>query len=298
MSRRFGNYEVLETIERVGGTTTYRARQTTLDRLVMLTILPPQEAEKAAFKQRFERQFAAASRLSHPNIAGAVDAGTIDGHHYIAAEYTGGRRLADALAAREWFPVRRCVAIARDIARALAHLDEHRMVHRNVTPQAILLAESGLAKLRGFSFSKEDIGSPSETWFDVDAYAAQYTSPEMVNPASRVSARADIYALGCVLYHLLTGRPPFPGNYAPEILLKQETAPVPDPRTLREDLPMPLLRVLMRCLAKDPAQRYRTARALVKALDDLQEVRPAEAPPASPGSRPLGRLRSLLRRPK
>ena len=298
MSRKFGNYEVLELIERVGGTSTYKARQTTLDRLVMLTILPPQQAEKAAFKQRFGRQFAAASKLSHPNVAGAVDAGTVDGHLYIAAEYTGGMRLADALAAREWFPLRRSVAIALDVAHALTHLEEHRILHRNVSPQTILLAESGLAKLRGFSLSKEDVGSASETWFDLDAYAAQYTSPEMINPASPVDARSDISSLGCVLYHILTGRPPFPGTYAPEVLKKQQTVPVPAAQTYREDLPAPLASVLDRCLEKKAADRYPSARALADDLEALKERRPQSAEPDPAVSRPLGRLRSFLRRSK
>ncbi len=278
----FGGYKILELVDRAAGARIFLARQTSVDRIVTLTVLPKPQEGKAAFKKRFERQTAAASRINHPNVVCAVDAGSVHGHKFIASEYAGGQRLSAMLASGEWIPIRRCLAIARDIASALAHLESVRVIHRGVTPEAIVLADSGVAKLRGFSLSKLYDGDASQTWFDVDKRAARYMSPEVVESARLVDTRADIYSFGCVLYHLLTGRPPFDGKYAIEITKKQVEEPPRDPRELREDLPSPLRIVVLRCLRKNPAQRYRSASELVAALQAIQlgtAVAPAVLPP-------------------
>lgn len=285
----FGGYKILELIEKSGGARVFLARQTSVDRLVTLTVLPEAQGEKTAFKKRFERQIDAASRLSHPNVVCAVDAGSVEGHRYIAAEYAGGQRLSDLLAKREWIPTRRCITVAQDLANALAHLESRRVVHRGVTPRAIVLAESGAAKLRGFSLSKLHEGEASQTWFDFDTYAAQYMSPEIAQSARVVDARADAYSFGCVLYHMLTGQPPFKGKYAIEIMKKQVEEAPPEPREQREDLPDHLRAVLLKCLSKSPAQRYRTAADLAR---DLEGPSPGES--SNPALKTRPRRRSWI----
>ncbi|MCP5065432.1 MAG: serine/threonine protein kinase [bacterium] len=282
----FGGYRILELIERVAGVHVFLARQASIDRLVTLTVLPESQGEKSAFKQRFERQVLAASRVNHPNVVRAVDAGSVEGHRYIASEYAGGTRLSELLARGEWVSIRRCVAIASDIATALAHLETTRLVHRSVTPRAIVLAEAGVAKLRGFSLSKFQEGDASQTWFDFDAYDAQYMSPEIVRSARFVDARADIYSFGCVLYHVLTGQTPFPGERAVDIMKMQvETAPR-DPRELRDDLPEALCEVLLKCLRKDVAMRHRSAAELAEKVNAIRKgERSARRVPA-PQQRP------------
>jgi serine/threonine protein kinase len=296
----FGGYTILELVEKIGGAHVFLARQASVDRLVTLTVLPKAQREKPAYRRRFERQIDAASRLNHPNVVRAVDAGSIQDHRYIASEYAGGQRLSDTLARREWIPTRRCVNIARGIASALVHLESKRVIHRGVNPRAILLAESGAAKLRGFSLSKILEGEASQTWFDFDAYAAQYMSPEIAESARLVDTRADIYSFGCVLYHLLTGRPPFTGKYALEIMKQHVEAPAPDPREHRDDLTDSLRAVVLRCLSKSPAQRYRTAAALAEALEG-PEARNSSGPTAPPdGTRLRGRgwLGKIFRTPE
>lgn len=270
----FGGYTILELVEKIGGAHVFLARQASVDRLVTLTVLPKAQCEKPVFKRRFDRQIDAASRLNHPNVVRAVDAGSIQDHRYIASEYAGGQRLSDLLARREWIPTRRCVGLARDIASALVHLESKRVIHRGVDPRAIVLAESGAAKLRGFSLSKLLEGEASQTWFDFDAYAAQYMSPEIAESARLVDTRADIYSFGCVLYHVFTGRPPFQGKYALEITKKQVEESPADPRTLRDGMSDRLAAVLLRCLEKSPARRYATAAELAEALE---EPRPGSA---------------------
>jgi serine/threonine-protein kinase len=266
----FGPYRILELIELTGGTHIFLARQTSVDRIVTLTVLPPQNATKAAFIKRFQRQVLAASRLSHPNVVRAIDAGSIDGFQYIAAEHAGGQRLEMALEQGEWFPTRRCVAIGLDIARALVHLESKAIVHRGLNPRAIVLAESGVAKLRSFSLSKLVEVDGSQTWFDVDRYAARYMAPELVRFTEDVDARADLYALGCVLYHVIAGRPPFDGSTSAEIMKQHAQQEVSDPRAERPDLPAGLVKIVLRCLEKEREKRYPDARALVSRLEAVE----------------------------
>lgn len=286
--KRFGKYEVLRQIGRSGGAFVYRARQVSVDRLVTLTILPRQEAEKPAYRTRFERQVAAASKLRHPNVLSAIDAGSISGHQYIVAEYVGGRRLSDALEANEWFGIRRTVHIALCLARALEHVDSVGILHRNLTPHHVILGDGGMVKLRGFSFARPHRKSTSETWFEPDDYAVAYKAPDWVNEKT-LDIRADLYSLGCVLHHLLTGRPPYGSGNAATILERHVKSPIPDPRVLRKDVPDDLAEVLQRLLAKDRDERYADASQLVA---DLEAIEKGERVPA----RPQLKRRRLFRR--
>lgn len=266
--RRFGKYEVLRQIGRSGGAFVYRARQVSVDRLVTLTILPRQEAEKPAYRQRFERQVAAASKLRHPNVLSAIDAGSIAGHQYIVAEYIGGRRLSDALEANEWFGLRRAVHIALCVARALEHVDSVGLLHRNLTPQHVILGDGDMVKLRGFSFARPHRKASSETWFEVDDREVCYKAPDWVSQKV-LDVRADLYSLGCILFHMLTGRPPYSGGPAAAVLERHVKSPVPDPRTLRKDVSEDLAFVVQRLLAKDREERHPDATALVADLEAI-----------------------------
>ncbi len=283
--RQFGNYEVLERISQEGGTDLYRARQTNLGRLVAITALSPEAADKPAYRTRFERQFAAASKLRHPNIRAAIDAGEVAGHRYIVGEAGGATRLSDRLKEGEWFGRRRSLAIGLDIARALECLEEAQIVHRHVTPAEILLVEAGIAKLRGFSFSKEIKIGARETWFDADPYWALYTAPEVVSEGEPVDNRSDIYSLGCVIYHLLSGRPPFDGGTAIAVFDQHINAAPPAIDTLCEDLPRDVKTIVHRCLEKDRALRYERASDVVADLKAAQAGHPLPTPTPSLMSR-------------
>jgi len=286
--KRFGNYEVLRFLGEAGGARVYRARQVSVDRFVTLTILPRQQMGKIAYRTRFERQIAAASKLRHPNILSAIDAGSIGGHQYLVAEHVDGRRLSAALAEGEWFGVHRAVRIALAIARALEHLEAVGMLHRNLTPQCVLLGEEGIVKLRGFSFSRPQRPAASETWFEPDDYTVQYKAPDWVTHKT-LDIRADLYSLGCVLYTLLTGRPPFRGGTAASILERHVKQAVPDPSTLRSDVSPDLRDVVMRLLAKDRDERYATPAEVVADLDAIEQEKPIAAPRRNKRRRLFGR---------
>ncbi len=282
VQRRFGNYRVLALLGQVGGTRIYRAHQETVDRLVTLKVLPRQESEKPAFRMRFERQLAAASKLRHPNILSALDAGSIAGHQYIAFEHVGGVRLAAMLEEGEWFSVRRATTIALGLARALEHVEAAGMLHRSVNPRCILMDRSGIPKLRGFSFARPRRERAGETHFDLDDstahYGAHYRSPDSI-AHDQLDARADIYSLGCILYEMLTGRPPFAETSAVVILERHANAPVPDPRELCKDLTDSLANVLAKALQKDREKRYATPSEMVADLEAVLAGRDVSPPP-------------------
>jgi len=286
--KRFGNYDVLRFLGEVGGARVYRARQVSVDRLVTLTILPRGQMEKIAYRTRFERQVAAASKLRHPNILSAIDAGSVGGHQYLVAEWVGGRRLAVALAEGEWFGVRRAVRIALAMARALEHVDSVGMLHRNLTPQCVLLGDAGVVKLRGFSFSRPHRETASETWFEPDDYTVLYKAPDWVTHKT-LDIRADMYSLGCVLYEVLTGRAPYRGGTAASILERHVQAAVPDPSALRSDVTPDLKAVITRLLAKSRDDRHATATELVADLDAIDQGKPIATPKTSGRRRLFGR---------
>lgn len=278
--REFAGYQLFERLSTRGGTVTFRARQKSLGRDVVVTVLPPAGVAKPEQRARFDRQVAVASRLRHDNVISAIDAGAAAGCLYVVFEKIDGRTLAEAFERGESFSADAVVAIGLDIARALDHVAANHLVHRNVVPASILLVDHGPAKLAGFSAAKVRVSQGHETWLETDSQSARYAAPEMVDGKKSVDIRADLYSLGCALFHAATGRPPFAQGSAPEIHAHHVASPPPDPRTLRKGLPEGLVRVLDRLLRKSPALRYAKPADLVA---DLEAVRAGRTPEWGPG---------------
>jgi eukaryotic-like serine/threonine-protein kinase len=288
--RRIAGYELLELVDRRGGVAVYRARQLAVDRVVDLTVLPPSSAAKPACLARFERTLAVTSRLRHDNVISALDAGTSAGYRYFVTEHVEGPTLAAALAAGEEFPLPRAVAVALGVARALTHLESVGIVHRGIDPRSVVLSSAELVKLTGFTSAKERSPRGAETWFDADTEAASYVSPDRVRGDRGIDSRADVYSLGCVLYRMVNGRPPFKGMSAASILDAHLARRPRDPRTIRDDLPAGLVQVLDRCLRKTPDERYVTAADLVR---DLEAVAAGRRPPTPDAGRPIWPARAV-----
>ncbi len=274
--RKFGGYEVLDLVVREKGVERYRARQTSLARLVDLTVLSPESARRPASALRFERIQSVTVRLRHENVIAAIDAGDHLGWRYFVTEHVEGTTLADALARKETFTPARILEIGHGVARAVAYLDEVGVVHRDVAPHTIVAAPGLPVKLTGFLTAKATSRETSETWFDTETVDAAYISPERIRGDRGVDAKSDLYSLGCVLYRLVAGRPPFHGAPAAAILDAHRFRRPRDPRTIVPDLSPGLVRVLDRCLRKDPATRYDSPSQLAA---DLHALRAGAAPP-------------------
>jgi serine/threonine-protein kinase len=266
---RIEGYDILSFLGHRGGTRVYQAVQQTLQRKVRLSVLPPQAAEKPAHRLRFERELAVVSELQHDNILGAIEAGEHDGARFVVTEDVAGRTLADAFASGRELTPQESAAIARDVAAALDGFEQAGYVHRWVTPHAIVRTEAGVNKLARLSRSKRRQPSAEESWFDAEADdEVFYRSPESIRGAGTLDVRGDIYGLGCVLYHMLAGRPPFRGPAAVVMAAHLERAPRPL-RAKSSAIPEALERIVMTCLAKSRADRYQHASEVVRDLDAI-----------------------------
>lgn len=266
---RIDGYDILSCLGRRGGAWIYQALQRALQRTVRLAILPPSEARKPAYRLRFERELEVVAELQHENVLGVIEAGEQEGHRYVVTEDVAGRTLADALHAGRTFDVATAVRIAGDVAAALERFETAGYVHRNVTPRSIVLTEAGVTKLGGLSRSKRRRRGADESWFDAEADdEIFYRPPEAIRGSGALDVRGDLYALGCTLYHLLAGRPPFRGPAAVVLAAHVERAPRPI-RTRLPEVSEELEGIVLTCLAKSRADRYQHASELRHALAAL-----------------------------
>jgi serine/threonine protein kinase len=215
---------------------------------------------------------AALGGLDHPNVVRATDAGEADGVAYLVMDLVDGVDLARVLRSRGRLRVADACEAARQAATGLAHLAGRGLVHRDVKPSNLMIDRGGVAKVLDLGLAAPGpTGGTAEPLTEsghvVGTY--EYLAPEQADNARGVDARADVYALGCTLYHLLTGRPPYAGSRfatAPAKLLAHASAPVPDVRTSAPDVPPGLAEVVRRMMAKDPADRFSGPAAAAAAL--------------------------------
>ena len=292
-----GRYELLEVIGRGGMGVVYRARDRVLDRIVAVKVLPDELADNRILVERFEREARAAARLSHPNIVSVYDSGHDAGVRFIVMEYVPGVSLAQLMRERERLGVAESVEIAAQIASALAVAHSAGIVHRDVKPGTVMVDPEGTVKVLDFGIARAT-ADIALTRTAMVLGSAPYIAPEAALGRS-ADARTDIYSLGCVLYEMLTGRPPFIGDL-PAVVMNQHTVSEPQPpRELRPEIPRALDALVLRMLAKLPTDRPQSAAELVGALRaTLREpevptaatavVAPtaatASAPPAPPSS--------------
>lgn len=259
-----GRYELMETIGAGGMAIVIKAHCTLLDRPVAIKILRDQYAANQEFLDRFQREARAAARLSHPNIVSIYDVGQENGKQFIVMEYVPGRNLKEYLRAEGPLPPRTVAEIGRQIAAALAHAHQRGIIHRDIKPHNILITPEGQVKVTDFGIARAAAAS-SLTETGVVLGSVHYFSPEQAR-GEPVDARSDIYALGVVLYELLTGKLPFEGDSPIAVALRHLDSDPPSPRTLRPEVPEALEKIILKAMARDPAERYQTAGELQQAL--------------------------------
>jgi tRNA A-37 threonylcarbamoyl transferase component Bud32 len=276
--------------------TVWEAEDKVLTRRVAIKVLHPHLAGDDAFRTRFRREAVAAAKLAHPHIVTTYDTGRDGDFAYIVMELVEGTTLARLLKNDGPMPMSKAVDVGVQVADALACAHTHGVVHRDVKPANILLREDGHVKVADFGIAKAGMGGDL-TRTGVVMGTAKYLSPEQVsgNPAD---AGSDIYALGIVLYEMLTGSPPFVGDTELSTAVARLTAVPGSLRDRRPDIPRSLEAVVLRSLARDPAARYQSAdelRASLLAVDsDNDEVTPPNGVTmASSGAR-VGRPHLLV----
>jgi eukaryotic-like serine/threonine-protein kinase len=270
---RIGRYDVAAVLGRAAMGTFYKATDAQTGRAVAVRTIDFDVAEegRAEFEAIFRRD-ASAARLNHPNIVPIQDVGTSDGIAYIATDYPEGNTLRELLGSGATPPIELVADIAVDVANALNYAHENHVVHGDIQPENILITPGGDVKIMNFGIGP----LPTGTFARPDAIPAPgpYAAPEQV-VGGNIDGRTDVFSLGVVLYEMLTGVTPFdgddPGAVADRVLRE---APVP-PSTLNVRVPPALDRIVGRALAKRPRDRYPTALALARDLQDPEAYGPA-----------------------
>jgi WD40 repeat protein len=286
-------YRVEQLLGAGGMGAVYRAHHRVLGRSVALKVINPALTNRAAAVERFARESRAAARLSHPNIVAAFDAEQAGATHFLVMEYVEGTDLARLVAEQGPLPVDRACEYVRQATLGLQHAFEQGMVHRDVKPHNLMLTPQGRVKILDFGlarFASEASSEAGITGTGTVLGTVDYIAPEQADNARRADVRSDLYSLGCTLYHLLAGHPPFPtGTPVQRVMAHVDKAPQPLAE-LRQDLPEELMLVLERMMAKSPARRHQTPAEVAAALRPfidpavLRGLRKA-APPAPPRRR-------------
>jgi serine/threonine-protein kinase len=236
------------------------------ERPVAVKVLRP-ELGNAVTIERFMREIGFVSELKHPRIPEVLASGAIDKLPYYVMSYVNGESLRNRIRRDEQLPVGDAVEIARQVLEAMSYAHEHGILHRDIKPENILLADDG-AHVLDFGVARAIIEAAGErlTATGVTIGTPAYMSPEQALGYHDLDNRSDIYAVGCVLYEMLTGAPPFAGPN-PQIRLARRFSSSPEPiRQFRPDVPVSLERTLIKALAKEPDDRFRTGTEFGDAL--------------------------------
>jgi serine/threonine-protein kinase len=235
-----------------------------LERPVAIKLLRASVLDDGDLRMRFVREARAAARLSHPNVVRVFDTGVTEGRPFIVMEYVPGETLASVLERRRKLPSAEVVDLGIQACAGLAEAHEHRLVHRDIKPQNLLLRDDGTLKIADFGIVRGE-ETTRLTQHGTVLGTAAYLSPEQA-AGEDVTAAADLYAVGAVLYESLTGRPPFEFASLAELAAKQGSAAVTPVRDLEPHVPQALEAVVMRCLAREARFRYGSAAELRSAL--------------------------------
>jgi beta-lactam-binding protein with PASTA domain/tRNA A-37 threonylcarbamoyl transferase component Bud32 len=264
-----GRYRILRKLGSGGMANVYLAEDEELGRRVAIKILNERHANDDQFVERFRREAKNAAGLSHPNIVSIYDRGEAEGTYYIAMEYLEGRSLKERIVAEGPLPIASAIEIVRQILRAVGFAHRRQIVHRDIKPHNVLLVQDGPGdgderfKVTDFGISRTATSQMTEAGSIVGT--AQYLSPEQARGAP-VDQRSDIYSVGIVLYELLTGQLPFTGETPLEIAMKHLSEIPKAPSELRPEIPTDLDMIVLRALAKDPADRFESAEEMEREL--------------------------------
>jgi hypothetical protein len=297
-----GGYRVMARLGRGGMGSVYRARQLSLDRDVALKVMAHHLASDPTFVARFCREAYAAAQLVHPNVVQIYDFGQQDGLHYFSMEFVDGRTLGELLKERGRLDAEVAAGYVLQAARGLKLAHDRGMIHRDIKPENLLLDKHDMVKVADLGLVKSipagdgppdepapagdeadegpAEGGPSRR-ADRDSLTAQitradsvmgspaYMAPEQARDADHIDQRADIYALGCTLYTLVTGRPPFEGKTVRELITRHASEPIVPPRSIVGEIPEALSAVILKMVAKQPDQRFANLDEVIAALEEF-----------------------------
>jgi eukaryotic-like serine/threonine-protein kinase len=260
-----GRYEVEELVGHGGMSSVYKAHDSLLERDVALKVLHEQYSGDEDFVERFKREARSVAQLQHPNIVTVIDRGEEDGRQYIVFEYIKGENLKELVVRKGRLDVREALEISLEVAHGLAFAHDNGLIHRDVKPQNVLLNGDGRAKVTDFGIARTlDVDGMTQTGTVLGT--SNYIAPEQAS-GNRVDAHSDVYSLGAVLYELLAGEVPFPGESFVAVAMKHVHEPSPNLLDVRGDIPLRVAAAVDRALEKDPNQRFPTMDAFAAELE-------------------------------
>lgn len=303
---RVGRYEVIERLGEGGSGVVWKARDVVLDRLVALKLLSPDARGDPAWRERFLREARTAVTLNHASIVRGLDCGEADGYVYFAMEYVPGEAVSARLRREGRLPEADALRIAAEVVRALRYVAALGIVHRDLKPDNVLVTPDGRVKVCDLGLAKPTLEEPDRGRTDaVVAGTPLYVAPEQIRDGDRVDWRADVYALGATLFHMLAGRPPFLYERGRDLLRRHLEEAPPSPREFALDVTPSAAAVVLKMLQKDPGDRYARLEDLEEDLESVLAGRPPrhtisfaakERPQLDPaGARAVGAADAALR---
>ena len=287
--RALGPYRLLEFVGGGGMGAVFRALDSTLDRIVAVKVLSRQQSSDEEMLKRFRNEAQSAARLDHENIGRVHAVGSSDGWHYIVFEYIEGTNLRDVIARSGPFDLTRTIDVTVQLADALEHASQRNVVHRDIKPSNIIITPAGRARIvdMGLARLHQVAGDNDLTASGMTLGTFDYISPEQARDPREADVRSDLYSLGCTIFFMLAGRPPFADGTMVQKLLQHQQDEPPAIESLRPDVPRRFGEIIRRLMRKDPLERYQRPAELVADLlafaDDvgieLSGPRPLVTPP-------------------
>ncbi|HLX62218.1 MAG TPA: serine/threonine-protein kinase [Planctomycetota bacterium] len=266
---RFGHYDLLEVLSQKSHCRVIKAHDNIMGRLVILKILTSSTKDDPSWNERFRREMQVLGKLSHPNLVQAYAAEEIDGCPVLAMEYVEGPTLGERIDKEGIFPEKEAWLIGREVAKALAYAAKQGIIHRDIKPDNIVCSRNGRVKLIDLGFSKSIDDRTQLTVEGTTVGTPFYISPEQAMGTRDIDPRADIYSLGCTIYHMLTGQPPFWGDQVTDVMLKHCEAERPNPRKLVPTLCEGTAKLVLKMIAVNPEKRPPSADAVVDEINAL-----------------------------
>jgi tRNA A-37 threonylcarbamoyl transferase component Bud32 len=294
-------YRIVRKLGQGGMGAVYQAEHKIMERVVAVKVISSGFVDSPAAAERFQREVRAAAKLDHANIVRAYDADHAGNTMLLAMEFVKGRSLAEAVASKGPLPVAYACNCVRQAAQGLQHAADSGMVHRDIKPQNLMLTDKGVVKILDFGLAKlasERKSQAGLTGAGMIMGTPEYMAPEQARDTAAADIRADIYALGCTLFFLLTGRTPFRGGTAIEILTRKVMDAPPRVTDLRPEVPSHLADLIARMLSKDPAERPQTPKEVAKALAPLTKKAAPTAPDVELATSTAALQAPTVRRPR
>ncbi len=276
VANQIPGYKVLGKLGSGAMAVVYKAKQLSLDRVVAIKVLPKKFVQKSDYVDRFYKEGRIAAKLNHNNIVQAIDVGEVGGLYYFVMEYVEGKTLYDDLSKGKIFDEREALDIIIQLANALAHAHAQGLIHRDVKPKNIMINKDGVVKLADMGLARETSDIKAARHEQGKAFGTPYyIAPEQIRGEIDIDGRADIYALGGTLFHMVTGRVPFEANSPSEVMKKHLKEALVPPDHINTALSAGISEVIEVMMAKNRDERYKNMEEL---LTDLQAVRDGRPP--------------------